>query len=291
MRAPSPSLTESLSLKKHGWLPDHAIEWLMLAAILLLAGLLRLGAPGTVEFKRDEAALSLLALDIASGRDLPLLGIGSSVGVPNSPLSAWVLAIPYALSHDPQVATAFVGLLNVAAVLGVYVLARRYYGPWAALVAGLTLAAGPWAVIYSRKLWAQDLLPSFAVAALAAGILGFLEKKRAGQLLFLPLLAVAGQIHFAALVLLPAAALLVWFGRRRLTRWFWFSLPLALLLFAPYAFGLARAGLLDPAALSGAAGFQRRRGCGDRSVGQPALRLADRDRSRTARAGGAGTLR
>ena len=240
----------SNSLARHGWLPDRAWEWIALVAVLVLATVLRLQSPGVVEFKRDEAALSLLGLDLAHGHDLPLLGIGSSVGVPNSPVSVYLLALPYALSTNPQWATGFIALLNVGAVFGVYAIARRYRGPTAGLIAAMALAVSPWAVIYSRKIWAQDLLPPFVVVAMAAGLLGFLERKRTGQFLFLPLLAIAGQLHFAAVVLLPAALLLLWWGRRNLTRWFWFSLPVAVLCFAPYAIGLARADLLNPAALA-----------------------------------------
>src|SRR3990172_7139327 len=121
--------------------PIRRWELAALAAILILAGALRLGAPGITEFKRDEANLSQLALDLAHGRTFPLLGISSSVGVPNPPLSVYLFAIPYALSDSPILATLFVGLLNVMAVGLAWLVARRYYGPRAAAVAGVLYAA------------------------------------------------------------------------------------------------------------------------------------------------------
>src|SRR5258708_2781528 len=123
--------------------PPRLAEWIALAAILILAAILRLGAPGVVEFKTDEANLSERALDLVRGRDLPLLGIDSSVGVPNSPVSIYILAIPFAISSNPLVAPQFIGLLNVIAVGLLYAIARRYYRPLAAIVAGLLFAISP----------------------------------------------------------------------------------------------------------------------------------------------------
>ena len=85
------------------------LEWAALALILLLAAGLRLGAPGISEFKLDEARLSLLALDMARGQSFPLLGIGSSVGIPNMPVNVWLFALPFLFTSDPTAATLFVG--------------------------------------------------------------------------------------------------------------------------------------------------------------------------------------
>ncbi len=221
------------------------IEWLALAGILILAAALRLGAPGVVEFKRDEANLSYLSLDMARGRSFPLLGIDSSVGVRNAPASVYLMAIPYLVTSNPVVATQFVGLLNVIAVGLTFTLARRYYGPIAATVAGLLYAVSPWAVIFSRKIWAQDMLPLFVLLTVGSGLLGFVEGKRWAQLLHLPLLAITGQIHYAAFVLIPVTLYLIVTGRRRLTRAFLLSIALVIVVVIPYTVGAAQAGLLN----------------------------------------------
>ena len=88
-------------------MPRQRWERPLLVAILLLAAALRLGAPGITEFKRDEANLSQLALDLAQGRDLPLLAIASSVGVPNPPINVYLMAIPYTLGSSPIPASAW----------------------------------------------------------------------------------------------------------------------------------------------------------------------------------------
>jgi len=215
-----------------------------LLVVLGVAGGLRLGWPGVVELRRDEASVSRLALDMARGEDVPLLGIGSSTGIPNGPFSVWVMVPPFLVSPDAEFATAYVAFLNVLAVLLLWFFVRRHWGRGAALLAALCLAAGPWPVIFSRKIWAQDVLPLFATAVVATGVLGFLEDRRWARFLHLPLLSITGQIHYAAIALVPTTVYLVAAGRRRLGRPFWTGLLVAVLLVVPFAIGAWRA--LEP---------------------------------------------
>ena len=61
---------------------------------------------------------------------------------------------------------------------GVYWLTRRTWGAPAALAGALLLAAGPWAIIFSRKIWAQNLLPPFAIGWGIGAALAFVEGRR-----------------------------------------------------------------------------------------------------------------
>ena len=286
------------------------LERLALLAILLLAAYLRLNHLGWTEFKLDEANLSRLALNLVRGVEFPLTGIGSSTGIVNLPLAAWLLALPYAVSSNPVVATAFVALLNVAAVAGCYALARRWFSAsgGSAFVGGdsrrrqsasgepafvggdsrrrqsasgesafvggdsrrrqsasgesafvggdsrrrqsasgesafvggdsrrrqsasgdasylipvylsaLLFAVAPWAIIHSRKIWAQDLLPPFVIAWAWTGWLGFVKSRSRALLGHALALAVCIQLHYSGLWLLPVS--LAWaiaFARR--IRW------------------------------------------------------------------------
>jgi 4-amino-4-deoxy-L-arabinose transferase-like glycosyltransferase len=223
----------------------HTWEIAALVLIMGLAIFLRLGAPSIVEFKRDEANVSTLALDIVHGRQFHLLGIDSSVGIRNAPMSIYLMVPPFVLSSNPMVATTYVGLLNVLAVLLVYMLARRYYGSTAAIIATLLYAVSFWSVIYSRKIWAQDLLAPFILMTVGTALLGFLEGKRWAQLLHLPLLAVTGQIHYAAIGLLPITIYLLVTGRKCLTRYFLMSFVLTILVCLPYFVGAWQSGMFS----------------------------------------------
>lgn len=201
--------------------PGRQIAWeaVAIAAVLSLAGIVRMGWPGLTEFKADEGRILTLALEAAAG-NVPLHGLASSVGFPNAPMSVWIYALPLLIIRHPYAPTVFTGLLNTLSVAGVYWLARRYWGASAALAAALILATGPWAIIFSRKIWAQNLLPLFAVGWGISAALAFVEGRRPFLALHLVCLAVMAQIHPAAAGLAPATLLFLAIFRRRVD-WRW----------------------------------------------------------------------
>ncbi|MFQ5814142.1 MAG: ArnT family glycosyltransferase, partial [Anaerolineae bacterium] len=145
-----------------------------------------------------------------------LVGIGSSVGAANPPLFIYLMAIPISLSRNPAVIAGFMALLNVGAVLGCYLLAREHFGEKVGLIATLLFAASPWAVFYSRKIWAQDLLPPF-VGLFFAAIFSTIVRRKPRQLILVFLwLACLIQLHLSALALIPLVALLLLVFRHRI---------------------------------------------------------------------------
>jgi len=182
--------------------PIHRrLEIPLLTLILLLAAALRLGWPGITEFKLDEARVYQLALQLVEFRGLPLAATDMSVGLPNSPLTIYIYALPMFLWKSPLAPMLFGALLNTAAVGLAYALVRRYWGPRAALFAALLYAAAPWAVLYSRKIWASNLLPLFMVGYVFSGLLAFVEGRRRWVVAHLVLLSAIVQIHISSAVL------------------------------------------------------------------------------------------
>lgn len=221
----------------------HRLELSLLAAVLCLAAILRMGWPGLSEFKADEARLTALALDLAEGKALPLRGIGASVGLPNSPLSVYLYALPLFLWRSPISAVLFTGALNVLGVWLCWWAARRYWGAAAGLCAAALFAAAPWAVIYSRKIWAQNLLAPVALAYVVTAMLVFVEGHRRALAAHLALLAATALIHYSGLALAPLTFVwLILFRRMVAWRWLLAGLGLAALLGLPFAVYLASQG-------------------------------------------------
>lgn len=234
----------------------HAIrrrDWPLLMIVLFVAALLRFGQPGIVEFFHDDAMLTTLAQNFVSGGDFPLVGILSSVGVPNPPAGVLVMSVPFSLSPDPQFAIAFIMLLNVVGVGLLWLMAHRLFGRTVALVAGLSYALSPWAIYYSRKIWAQDFHTPFILLGLLLALEGFLRGRRWAQALCLPVLIFGMQIHFAAWALLPLfGGLLIW-GRQRVSLGaLALSIVLALGTLTPYAIGLSQTLSDDPTRITDA---------------------------------------
>ncbi len=199
---------------------SRRVEVMGILVVLGITAVLRLASPGLTEFKADEARLLALALDMAQGGGWALRGISSSVGFPNFPMSVWLYALPAAIWSHVYAATLFTGLLNVLAAAAGYWFVRRYWGAKAALAATLMLAVSPWAIIFSRKIWAQNLLPLFVMGWGISAALAFVERRNKFLLLHFLCLAVAVQIHLAAVALVPVTAVYLLVFRRRVN-WKW----------------------------------------------------------------------
>ncbi len=234
---------------------------LHLLLILALAAVMRFGRSDIVEYFHDDAMLATLALQTADGTRWPLTGILSSTGIPNSPVSVYLLTIPFAIKADPRFAIHFVMLLNVIGVGLLWFLARMLASVRVAGVVGFVYAINPWAALFSRKLWAQELHTPLILLGFILLLYGLWHRRaprRArslAQALALPILLFALQFHFAAWSLLPAILLALWLGRRRLIlRAAVMAALLSILVLLPYAAGLAETLDHDPSRVSDAVG-------------------------------------
>lgn len=210
-------------------------EWALLALVLVTGAWLRFSHLDLLEFQGDEAYASNLALDFVSHGRLPLAGLMSSVGVTNPPLFIYLLIPLFAISTNPTIVSCGIALLSLGAVAACWRIGRRYYGPVAGLVAAAFFAVSPWAVIYSRKIWAQDFVPIFATATLWALHTLVLGKrpKAVFWVVLLPLCVV--QIHFSGLAM-TAGVLAVLLALRPRIDWRYAAggLAAAVLLMVPY---------------------------------------------------------
>ncbi|MDY7042204.1 MAG: glycosyltransferase family 39 protein, partial [Chloroflexota bacterium] len=214
----------------------NTLAYLALLGIVFLAGYLRLGYLDLVEFKLDEVTHCRLALEVLQGH-LPVVGSTASVGVPKPAGMTYLLVLPLAVTRDPRIVTGFLALLNVVAVVGCFLLARRYFGLAVGLVSGLLFAVSPWAVLFSRKVFTADALPFFTMLLLAALFDTLVGSKPQRLVLAFVWLACLLQITFSALTLVPVMVLLLLTYRSRVR---WRPLLLGgccfLLIFAPYLY-------------------------------------------------------
>ena len=182
-----------------------AREWILLALILTAGAWLRFSHLDLLEFKGDEAYAANRALEFVRGGKLPTSGLMSSVGVTNPPLFIWLLIPMFFVTSNVAVVCCMIAGLGLAAVVATWWIGRKYYGPLTGLVAAALFATSPWAVIYSRKIWAQDFVPVFATAtmwAVHALVLGK-KPKAVFWVLCLPLCVI--QIHYSGFALTAAA--------------------------------------------------------------------------------------
>lgn len=139
-------------------------ERLIVAVCLVLGGLLRSWDLSAIEFKNDEQEALTLGIRLLDERPWstdapwPRTGLASSTSIANPPLFAWIMALFWAATGDAVRATALVAFANWLCLFPLYLWARRRIGPERSLMVLAVLCVSPFAVLYSRKLWAQDLL-------------------------------------------------------------------------------------------------------------------------------------
>lgn len=146
-------------------------------AIVLISSIFRVTNLNLIEFKADEAINLLLSSRISFGHSLPPGGTVSSLGILNPPLFNYLLVPLTFLTHDPRWFSFFIGFINSIAIGFLFLIIKKYYGLTIALITCTLLAFSPWAIIYSRKIWMQDLIIPFFVPLFYSIHKLILEKK------------------------------------------------------------------------------------------------------------------
>ena len=195
----------------------------VLACALACGIVLRLMWPADMEWKADEQRMFTWASAIGATEPWPEVGMASGVALPNPGLSVWLFVPLARAASDPVALAQVVQVVNVLALIGFVLLgASRLIDESARHIwfAGLALmSVNPIAVVLSRKIWAQSLLPVFTVVTLAAHAS---RASWAGAFIWGLAGTLTGQVHMSgfflqgALVLFTAASA---FRRKSGTRW------------------------------------------------------------------------
>src|SRR5207248_9354403 len=130
----------------------------------------------------------------------------------------YLIAAPLALVRSPLAAAALVAAANVLAVWLTYIVGKRCFSRFVGVGAAALLAFSPWGIVFSRKIWAQDLLP-ICTTLFALQLHALLIGRRPRAVFWLIVIAaVATQLHFSAWILAAVAALALVLGRQVVTR-------------------------------------------------------------------------
>lgn len=139
------------------------IDFLIPLILLLLSLTFRVTNLDLIEFKTDEAVNLLLAARPALHHSLPFGGTVSSIGILNPPLFNYLLTPLAFFTLDPKIFSFLIALVNVLSIFFFYLIVKKYYGRVIAFTSSVLFALSPWAILYSRKIWNQDLLVPFFI--------------------------------------------------------------------------------------------------------------------------------
>lgn len=213
------------------------IRTLLLAIAGLWAGFtVRITGLAYVQYRHDDNALFQLITALLKNHTVVLHGMPSSVGIPNGPFQVWLLA-PFAITGpSPLTLTAGVIFLNVFGLVCIYSLCNELFDTRTALIALWLAALNPWAVIFSRRLLGNDLIPPLAALLLWMLVRWLHRGDQRAFIISAVVCAIAAQVYVLGLELLIPMGCAMICGWRRLR--VLPSLAAVMLfgaLFAPYA--------------------------------------------------------
>lgn len=197
---------------------ERYLKWLTILVVWGVAVGLRLGWMGINRFALDEANIALPAMAMMRGGEFVFFGTFSSVGIPFFPMGTWLFAPPFLLTGDPLIGTAYIGVINVIAVIGFGWLLSHQAGWLAGWAGALLLASSPYAVNFSRFFWQPNIMIPMTIIWMAVMLIALTSKTKRNQWVGGAVFAssIALQIHFAGLGLIIAGLII---GLRH--RWWW----------------------------------------------------------------------
>ncbi len=163
---------------------------------ILVSIIFRIIWPMDMEWKADEILMHKLAMDAVNSGTWPMLGMQSGGGIINAGFSVWPFAIFYMINPSPVFMGVCVQCLNIISIfifiLCIYKSPFQYRPIMLAGIASWAVAFMP--VLFSRKIWAQDLLPFF----IALMWLLYIHRHHYWTLFVLGIVcAFAGQLHLS----------------------------------------------------------------------------------------------
>lgn len=207
----------------------------LLVLIIAVGAYLRFSHWGALQLQSDEAMAAHLAMQFVRQGIFPTAGLMSSVGVTNPPLFIYVLIPLFAISSQPALVEMMIAALALGSVVVCWHIGRRYYGTIAGLTGAALFAVSPWAVIYSRQIWAQDIVPIITTLLLWAVHAVVMGGRPRAVFWVILLASCVAQIHFAGLAMLAAVLTILVVLRPRINwRWAAAGVVVATLLFLPY---------------------------------------------------------
>jgi len=136
---------------------------ILLTIVVLAAIFLRFYNLKYIEFNLDQAANSIITEQAIANYGLTQNCLLSSIHVCNPFFFPYLLVLPMLISPDPLFLTGFIALINVFSVLLLFFFAKKFFGETAALISSALLAVNPWAIIFSRTIWQQNVLIFFTI--------------------------------------------------------------------------------------------------------------------------------
>jgi len=219
----------------------------LISLIILLGIVLRLLHFDLMEFKADEVGVIVLT-KYWIGEGIPRFGQLSTSGIPFPPGLIYLLYPLVFFTSSPLLIGLGLCVLSIAAIWLIYLLGVTLGSPAAGLWAAAFMAAHPWLILYSRKIWEPSPLPFFSILILIVVASCTLHSRHRSIFWAGPLLVMTWQFHYSAYAV--AFFFCIWFSAAAFKKRINWSACLAgflvgIVLLLPYFSYLARNDFVD----------------------------------------------
>jgi 4-amino-4-deoxy-L-arabinose transferase-like glycosyltransferase len=214
-----------------------------LVLVFITALFLRIHYINCVGFFYDTALLSRGTLKMIgeagylNARGYYLTDHPTTRSYPVGPLIFYLLTPPHLMSANPLLTASYMALLNTAAVVLYYLLAKRLFGQRVGLLAGMLYAVSPLSVLFSRMAYNYSFMQLFTVIYLFSLMRVSVEGKSryiASLLVSMTALIELGQLCFT---LSPAAVIVLAVFRPKLNvRYLVLGVILSLIVLVPHLY-------------------------------------------------------
>ena len=239
--------------------------------ILLIGAILRLAAFDETLILADQSAILDAAFQVAHLRYFPIIGMKSSAGVMQTGIVPLLAAIPLFFVKRIIAVQWFFSVLDVLTLAWLYRAVRKSIGNHAAWIAALLYATAPWVILYTRTIWFQTLIATFATVTFASILLLLKKNHKKPRILVLAMVSTTmmSMVHLAAAPwgVLMFGLYIVIARRQRLWRSFWWGIATSGALVLPYVVYLVRSSFKDIA-------FILKTGAGSQGLNTTAYRLS-----------------
>jgi hypothetical protein len=209
------------------------VTWIVAAVLLSAAVVVRLGWLQWTEYSGDEQFFLVRAFE-ALHRGVEY-GYPTSAGIRVAPFFVYLVALPEIFTRDPVLVAGFIAVLNLIGLVLLFFFVREWLGTRSAILVTLLMAAAPWSIMFSRKIWNLDAIFPLVVAMHLALYSNLREYRRWKVLTAFALFGAASQIHpSVALLLVPLVALYTIFRAPLRIADLALGVGIVALLYAPY---------------------------------------------------------
>jgi len=169
------------------------------------------------EFKIDEARIFDQIISFYENPALVQRGIPSSLGTYNFPLFSYFMIVLGFFSKNPLTLNFLIALINASLVPVFFITSRRFFSRNVAIIASLFIAFSPWAILFSRKIWAQDLIFLLLVPLFYSLNSFFIRRKTEDIFWVFLLLTLLAQLHGSGIFLALSVIITILILRRKVS--------------------------------------------------------------------------